>query len=209
MTIGERIKEARKEKGMTQQELAQQLNISRSAISNWEIGRNYPDIQMIVSISNLLDVSLDQLLKGDEAVVKKIADDTHVRKKQSFKIKILYTVVALLLVITLSFGVPRFINTVLSRESQIKSVELLEGNKIKIETNLPPYRTISGYMLSSAQDPWELDLAISIHLDFSMINEETVIVEINDDMRKHVENIVGINLVNSRNKIFKTIPLHE
>lgn len=207
ITIGERIKEARKENGMTQQELAQQLNISRSAISNWEIGRNYPDIQMIVSISNLLDVSLDQLLKGDDAVVKKIADDTHVRKKQSFKIKILYTVVALLLVITLSFGVPRFINTVLSRESQIKSVELLEGDKIKIETNLPPYRTISGYMLSSAQDPWELDLAISIQLDFSMTNEETVIIEITDNMKESMENLMGINIVNSRNKIIKTIPL--
>ena len=66
MNIGEKIKEKRSSMNLTQQELAAQLNVSRSTVSNWEVGRNYPDIEMIVNISNLLDVSLDVLLKGDD-----------------------------------------------------------------------------------------------------------------------------------------------
>lgn len=51
---------------MTQDELASILDVVRTTISNWELGRSYPDLQMIVKISNVLDFSLDQLLKGDE-----------------------------------------------------------------------------------------------------------------------------------------------
>lgn len=87
ITIGEKIKESRKTKNLTQQNLADKLNVSRSAVSNWEIGRNYPDIQMIVLISDLLDISLDQLLKGDEEVVGKIANDTKMRKNKVIKSK--------------------------------------------------------------------------------------------------------------------------
>lgn len=50
MHIGKQIKEKRLELNMTQNELAEALNVSRSTVSNWEIERNYPDIQLIVSL---------------------------------------------------------------------------------------------------------------------------------------------------------------
>ncbi|WP_430289574.1 helix-turn-helix domain-containing protein, partial [Sporosarcina gallistercoris] len=59
MLIGDKIKEARNKKRMTQQDLADLLNISRSAISNWEVGRNYPDLDMIVQLSDILEISLN------------------------------------------------------------------------------------------------------------------------------------------------------
>ena len=61
-TIGERIAAARKKQGMTQEQLAAALNVSRAAVSNWEKGRRLPDAEMIVRISKLLDTDL---INGD------------------------------------------------------------------------------------------------------------------------------------------------
>lgn len=75
LPIGERIKMYRKEKNLTQEELANILSVSRSAVSNWEIGRNYPDLDCIVLLSDILQISLDHLLKGDDVMVKQIAHE--------------------------------------------------------------------------------------------------------------------------------------
>ena len=96
MEIGNQIKERRLELKLTQEGLANKLNVARSTVSNWEIGRNYPDIQLIVLISNELELSLDKLLKEKSTVVKEIARDTQVRKSQSRKIKILSATIVLL-----------------------------------------------------------------------------------------------------------------
>lgn len=80
MTIGERLQNRRKELGYTQQEIADRLHVSRQTISNWEVGKNYPDLQSIVDISDIYNISLDLLLKGDEKVMKKLKHDTDVVK---------------------------------------------------------------------------------------------------------------------------------
>lgn len=66
---GKMICEARKEKGMTQMELADQLNISFQAVSNWERGMSMPDISKLPEISELLGISVDELLGKNSAVV--------------------------------------------------------------------------------------------------------------------------------------------
>ncbi|GGL50817.1 helix-turn-helix domain-containing protein [Sporolactobacillus putidus] len=80
MTIGERLQNRRKELGYTQQEIADRLHVSRQTISNWEVGKNYPDLQSIVDLSDIYNISLDLLLKGDEKVMKKLKHDTDVVK---------------------------------------------------------------------------------------------------------------------------------
>lgn len=87
MSIGSRIKQRRTELNMSQEVLAEKIGVSRSAISNWEIERNYPDLQVIVSLSDILEIPLDTLLKGDAAVVEKISTDTVQRKSLSKKLK--------------------------------------------------------------------------------------------------------------------------
>lgn len=69
MEISHEIKKRRTELNITQEELAKRLNVTRAAISNWEVGRNYPDIQLLVKLSDELNISLDQLLRGDEKMV--------------------------------------------------------------------------------------------------------------------------------------------
>ena len=72
MILGQRIKEKREKRQWTQDYLAETLNVSRQAISKWEVGSTYPDIDRLVQISNLFDITLDSLIKGDDSLKKSI-----------------------------------------------------------------------------------------------------------------------------------------
>ena len=69
--FGESLAKMRKEKGMTQKELGEKLNVSDKAISRWETGKNYPDIETLQRLAELLEVTTNDLLKGDLKIVKK------------------------------------------------------------------------------------------------------------------------------------------
>ena len=66
MELGEKIQELRKQKGLTQEELAEILYVSRTAVSKWESGRGIPNIESLKSISKYFSVSIDELLSGEE-----------------------------------------------------------------------------------------------------------------------------------------------
>ena len=66
MTFGEKLKEARKEAGLTQEQLAEKLSVSRSAVAKWEADSGMPDVSNLKAMSQLLSVSLDYLLDDDE-----------------------------------------------------------------------------------------------------------------------------------------------
>lgn len=68
MTLGEKIKTARKNAGLTQEQMAEKLMISRPAITKWESDKGIPDIENLKAISKLLDVSLDYLLNDGEDI---------------------------------------------------------------------------------------------------------------------------------------------
>ena len=65
-TIGKRIAQLRKEKGFTQEELAQQMEVSAQAVSKWENDLTCPDISSLPKLAKLLDVTVDELLSGKE-----------------------------------------------------------------------------------------------------------------------------------------------
>ena len=95
MEIGSKLKKARLEKKLTQENVANLLNLSRSTISSWEVGRSYPDLDNLVAISDLYDVSLDILLREDAKMVKQLSLDT--KQKKRFKI-----IISLLLIVIVS-----------------------------------------------------------------------------------------------------------
>lgn len=64
--FGEKLKRAREARGMTQQTLADQLYVTRQAVSRWENGARYPDLLTAKKLSDCLGVSLDELLSGEE-----------------------------------------------------------------------------------------------------------------------------------------------
>lgn len=65
MEFHEKLQELRKNRGLTQEELAEALFVSRTAISKWESGRGYPSIDSLKEISNYFGVTIDDLLSGD------------------------------------------------------------------------------------------------------------------------------------------------
>ena len=68
MEFNEKLQELRKQKGLTQEELAQSLFVSRTAISKWESGRGYPNIESLKAIAKFFSVTVDELISTDEAL---------------------------------------------------------------------------------------------------------------------------------------------
>ena len=68
MTLGEKIKEARKEAGLSQEQLAEKMSVSRSAIAKWETDKGIPDVNNLKVMSQLLGVSIDYLLDDGEKI---------------------------------------------------------------------------------------------------------------------------------------------
>ncbi len=66
MEFGEKLKRTREEKGMTQQTLADKLYVTRQAVSRWERGSRYPDLMMAKQLAKELDVTIDELVSGEE-----------------------------------------------------------------------------------------------------------------------------------------------
>ena len=70
MELGTQIKQYRKELGISQDELAERIFVSRQSISNWENNKTYPDIHTLLLLSDVFSVSLDELIKGDVEEMK-------------------------------------------------------------------------------------------------------------------------------------------
>lgn len=80
MEIEKKLKEARVNAGLTQEQLAQKIMVSRQTISNWENGKSLPDIINIMNLSDLYQISLDDLLKGDPKMKEKMEKDVNAAK---------------------------------------------------------------------------------------------------------------------------------
>lgn len=83
MEFNEKLQELRKQKNLTQEELAEALYVSRTAISKWESGRGYPNIDSLKAISKYFSVSLDELLSGEEILA--IAETDNRQKEKHFR----------------------------------------------------------------------------------------------------------------------------
>lgn len=77
MNVQEELRNRRKENNLTQEQIAEKIYVSRQTISNWENGKSYPDLKSLILLSDIYNVSLDQLVRGDLDMMKK-----EVRKNQ-------------------------------------------------------------------------------------------------------------------------------
>jgi transcriptional regulator with XRE-family HTH domain len=82
MEFNERLQQLRKERGLTQEELAEKLFVSRTAVSKWESGRGYPNIDSLKAIARFYGVTVDELLSSGE--VLKIAESDQKQKESHF-----------------------------------------------------------------------------------------------------------------------------
>lgn len=97
MELGKQIRRYRTEASLSQDELADKIFVSRQTISNWENNKNYPDIKSLVLMSEVFQVSLDNLIKGDLERMKKEIDTQEYAKFQ--KDSTIFTVLFIALLI--------------------------------------------------------------------------------------------------------------
>ena len=83
MEFNEKLQELRKQRGLTQEELAEKLYVSRTAISKWESGRGYPNIDSLKAIAKFFSVTVDELLSTDEILT--IAEEDNKQKETHFR----------------------------------------------------------------------------------------------------------------------------
>lgn len=124
MEFNQKLKELRQQKGLTQEELANTLFVSRTAISKWESGRGYPNIDSLKRIAQLFSITVDELLSGDELL--NLAEQDNKQKQDRFFNLIfgLLDISALTL-----FFLPFF---ALRDDGLIKSVSLLEFTSVSL-----------------------------------------------------------------------------
>ena len=104
MEIGVKLKEARIKSGLTQENVAEKIQVSRQTISNWENEKSFPDIVNVIKLSDLYNISLDQLLKGDEAMIEHLEKSTNIVKSNEKLIAAIIANVLLMILFILFNG---------------------------------------------------------------------------------------------------------
>ena len=134
MELGRRITELRKANNLTQEELAERCSVTRQTISNWENGKSYPDLEMLVFISDSFDISLDALVKGDDKMVQVITKEQRKGRFQNYKMAAL--TVGLLLLVGLGLFAMDHTYVRLSVEdcgAEVVDVNLVHLDDVKID----------------------------------------------------------------------------
>ncbi|MED4240987.1 helix-turn-helix domain-containing protein [Priestia megaterium] len=72
MRLSDQLQRLREEKNMSREELAQQINVSRQAVYKWENNKGYPDIQNLLRLSEIYETTIDELIKNDPTLQRKI-----------------------------------------------------------------------------------------------------------------------------------------
>lgn len=198
MKIGTIIKEKRTKLGLTQDDLAKKLQVSRSTISNWEINRNYPDIKLIVNISNILEIPLKELLQVESDIVNKLSEDTIIREKMSKRNKMLYFLIFILIISLLSVVIYFSNINDISNKKEIVGA-YISNEKLYIKTDLPIYKSIGGYFIDVNNNALE----VSLFTQLSFKHKEKISIPISK------ENLKGIKTISFtyNGRIYKTISL--
>jgi transcriptional regulator with XRE-family HTH domain len=76
MIFSERLKKEREKRNWSQNELAEKIHVSRQSVSKWETGKNYPSIEVIIHLSDLFSITIDELLRSDVELKEKVIRDS-------------------------------------------------------------------------------------------------------------------------------------
>ena len=95
MNLGKTLQDLRKEKNISQEDIADILNVSRQTISNWENSKSYPDILALIKLCDIYKISLDALLKEDQQLLN------HIKKEKQKKKKIIIGCVSIIVILVL------------------------------------------------------------------------------------------------------------
>ncbi len=116
MDLGNKILKLRKEKGYSQEELAEKLGVTRQTISNWELGSTHPNPEQLKGLSKILNVSIDELLDNDiKAVIEEKVSNTEKLAGIIIKILKVFGILIIIYILLMVIGIITF--TVFRKES--------------------------------------------------------------------------------------------
>ena len=106
MEIEKKLKDVRMQAGLTQEQVAEKIMVSRQTVSNWENGKSLPDIVSIMSLSDLYQISIDELLKGDKRMKEKMEKDANIAKANK---RVILTTAIITLVVGIIYSISIFV----------------------------------------------------------------------------------------------------
>ena len=138
MELGNKIKYYKGEKELSQEELAERVYVSRQTISNWGNNKSYPDINSIVLLSEIFEISIDNLIKGDVEQMKKEINSEEVKKLKFYAtIMVILMLAALILLMPMLkfiglYGfIPYFVLVACAMFFAIKAEKIKKDNDIQ------------------------------------------------------------------------------
>lgn len=139
MKFNEKLIELRKKEGLSQEELGYKLNVTRQTVSKWELGQTTPEMEKLVEISRLFNISVDELINGSEITINtqtsKIEDQPIMntndnKKEKNMKIIIIgaLVLVVILIVVKIAIALPIFnkVNNTIDDASNQQKILLKE-----------------------------------------------------------------------------------
>ncbi|MDD6043768.1 MAG: helix-turn-helix transcriptional regulator [Eubacteriaceae bacterium] len=146
MELNAQIKKYRMSLNLSQEELAEKVYVSRQTISNWENGKNCPDIHSLLLLSSLFNVSLDQLIKGDIETMKEIINEQEVKKLNHYSsIYAVHFIVLILSAVPLFLWLERYALIPFGIIFAITMFWALKVEKIKKENDIQTYKEIVAF----------------------------------------------------------------
>lgn len=141
MEFSKVLKKRRKELQITQQALADRLFVTRQTISRWENGLSYPNLDVLVKVSECLEITLDELLKGEGmTVVNKISEDVRLKEKYRRALIMVSLIIGVLVTLLVVLGYGRVTqNTTIDRLNPFLTTKIGYGV-------LPQGKKVRGYV---------------------------------------------------------------
>ena len=163
MELGGQIRKYRDALGLSQEELAEKIFVTRQSVSNWETGKTYPDIHSLLLLGNLFGCTLDELIKGDIETMKEEINKVEIEKLNRWG-----GLLTLLMLVTVILPVPLMLNEeriglpvilmVLGALFVVTMAVALKVEKIKKDNDVHTYKEIVAFTEGRRLD--ELDKAV-------------------------------------------------
>lgn len=206
MKIGEKLKEGRLLKKLTQEEVSKILHVSRSTVSSWEVNRTYPDLDLLVMLSDLYEISLDIMLREDTKMIQKLVKENKNSKRRKSWIIIL---LAIFIPSTLFLGYKLWQSGLDVSHNQIQNVRIeLNGEKLNPESELilnvefGKFHEYSGYFIDSEEKVITVTLQQTWGISDNSQEEIRLPLRILNSIEQEIEEIEFMGPFRSKKNIY-------
>ncbi|MEC6747861.1 helix-turn-helix domain-containing protein [Marinilactibacillus sp. XAAS-LB27] len=202
MKIGDKIKEGRLNKGYTQEQVAEILHVSRSTISSWEVNRTYPPLDMLVTLGDLYEISLDVILREDIKVVENIVKETKRSRNRKY-INIALLILFIPLIVFMGYNLWASGKDVSYK--QIKDVQIAlngeafnKNSEIIITADFDGLHNYGGYMIEGGNG--ELTLSLGQYYELSDRSLQKIVIPL-EHVISPSEEVKKIELITRGSKV--------